>query len=385
MFYALVGIPLNLVMFQSIGERLNVLTTFLLERLLRFIRRAFESATRRRRPMAACEGRIGTTQLIVVSMNVSTLVVAGGAWAFSRFEGWSFLDSVYYCVITLTTVGFGDIVALQQDNVLERRPDLVAFSIVFILFGLAVVSAAMNLLVLRFLTMNTVDERRDEELRMLAAIQQRQQVQQQQQQLQDVGIAPSDGEVAAPLSEVKVVAAKPEAAPNPGTESVDGRALGNGIGARMQRLRLGLRRSTGNCNVADDDDSSDDCWRHRWWKRRTVTNGCCESHPFSAPSLRWNRPDLTSASPCWRRRCRYQVTRPPSTIEHLLTKRIAEGDKLTHSNGRLVNFQAASFSSAVQRNDEIPYSGSTVWSLDAARELPIVAVCTMPSYKRISI
>jgi len=30
MFYALAGIPLNLVMFQSIGERLNVITTFLL-------------------------------------------------------------------------------------------------------------------------------------------------------------------------------------------------------------------------------------------------------------------------------------------------------------------------------------------------------------------
>lgn len=36
------------------------------------------------------------------------------------------------------------------------------FSLIFILFGLAVLSAAMNLLVLRFLTMNTEDERKDE-------------------------------------------------------------------------------------------------------------------------------------------------------------------------------------------------------------------------------
>ena len=77
---------------------------------------------------------------------------------------------VYYCVITLTTVGFGDMVALQKDNVLQRRPAYVAFSIAFILFGLAVVSAAMNLLVLRFLTMNTEDERRDKEQRVLAAL-----------------------------------------------------------------------------------------------------------------------------------------------------------------------------------------------------------------------
>jgi len=95
-------------------------------------------------------------------MNMSSLVVALGAWAFSRYEGWSYLDSIYYCVITLTTVGFGDFVALQSPQ--HRQIDYVAFSIFFILVGLAVVSAAMNLLILRFLTMNTADERRDESL-----------------------------------------------------------------------------------------------------------------------------------------------------------------------------------------------------------------------------
>lgn len=98
-------------------------------------------------------------------MNMSCLVVACGAWAFTFFEpDWKFIDSLYYCVITLTTVGFGDFVALQHNKDLEERFDYFAFSIFFILFGLAVVSSAMNLLVLRFLTMNTEDERRDERL-----------------------------------------------------------------------------------------------------------------------------------------------------------------------------------------------------------------------------
>ena len=98
----------------------------------------------------------------MISMNMSTLVVALGAWAFSSYEGWSYLDSVYYCVITLTTVGFGDFVALQNPH--QRQLDYVAFSFLFIVVGLAVVSSAMNLLILRFLTMNTADERRDESL-----------------------------------------------------------------------------------------------------------------------------------------------------------------------------------------------------------------------------
>lgn len=53
-------------------------------------------------------------------------------------------------------------VALQKDDSLNRRPEYVLFALVFILFGLAIVAASLNLLVLRFVTMNTEDERRDE-------------------------------------------------------------------------------------------------------------------------------------------------------------------------------------------------------------------------------
>lgn len=53
-------------------------------------------------------------------------------------------------------------VALQRDDSLTKRPEYVMFALVFILFGLAIVAASLNLLVLRFVTMNTEDERRDE-------------------------------------------------------------------------------------------------------------------------------------------------------------------------------------------------------------------------------
>jgi len=148
MFYAMAGIPLNLVMFQSIGERLNIFVTFLLKHAKRCLR--FKSV------------EVSQTNLITICMIMSSVVVAGGAWAFSVYENWTYLDSFYYCVITLTTIGFGDYVVLQRNNALQKRPEYVIFSLVFILFGLAVLSAAMNLLVLRFLTMNTEDERKDE-------------------------------------------------------------------------------------------------------------------------------------------------------------------------------------------------------------------------------
>lgn len=148
MFYALAGIPLGLVMFQSIGERLNTFVTFLLKHIKKCFR--FKNTD------------VSETNLIFVGLNMCTIVLAGGAAAFAFYENWEYLDACYYCFITLTTIGFGDYVALQKNQVLQKKPEYVAFSLIFILFGLTVVSAAMNLLVLRFMTMNTEDERRQE-------------------------------------------------------------------------------------------------------------------------------------------------------------------------------------------------------------------------------
>lgn len=107
--------------------------------------------------------QVTETNLVWVVSILSTIVMTTGAAAFSRYERWDYFDSFYYCFITLTTIGFGDYVALQKESALQSKPEYVAFSLVFILFGLSVVSSAVNLLVLRFLTLNTEDERRDEQ------------------------------------------------------------------------------------------------------------------------------------------------------------------------------------------------------------------------------
>uniref|UniRef100_A0A1I8AEB8 Two pore potassium channel protein sup-9 n=1 Tax=Steinernema glaseri TaxID=37863 RepID=A0A1I8AEB8_9BILA len=154
MFYALAGIPLGLVMFQSIGERLNTFAAKVL------------------RCCKGCLGRrnvVTHTDLIITCSGAGSLLIAAGAYVFQKYEKWTYFDSVYYCFTTLTTIGFGDYVALQSDGALQSRPEYVIFSLVFILFGLTVISAAMNLLVLRFLTMNTEDEKRDEKEAKLAA------------------------------------------------------------------------------------------------------------------------------------------------------------------------------------------------------------------------
>ena len=45
--------------------------------------------------------------------------MALGAVLFHTQEGWSFFDSLYYCFISLSTIGFGDYVALQNEDIIE--------------------------------------------------------------------------------------------------------------------------------------------------------------------------------------------------------------------------------------------------------------------------
>ncbi|XP_077007936.1 potassium channel subfamily K member 3 [Tamandua tetradactyla] len=153
MFYALLGIPLTLVMFQSLGERINTFVKYLLHRAKKGLglRRADVS--------------MANMVLIGFFSCISTLCI--GAAAFSYYERWTFFQAYYYCFITLTTIGFGDYVALQKDEALQTQPQYVAFSFVYILTGLTVIGAFLNLVVLRFMTMNAEDEKRDAEHRAL--------------------------------------------------------------------------------------------------------------------------------------------------------------------------------------------------------------------------
>lgn len=141
LLYSIIGIPMGLVMFQHIGERLNKGASIVIRRIKSVFGRKSQ--------------QVSQIELMMATFFLSTIITTSGAAMFSHYERWSYFESFYYCFITLTTIGFGDYVALQKDHALSEKPGYVAMVLIFILFGLAVLAASMNLLVLRFMTMNT--------------------------------------------------------------------------------------------------------------------------------------------------------------------------------------------------------------------------------------
>ena len=97
---------------------------------------------------------------VPISLSITVLItyICGGAILFGQWEQWLFLDGFYFCFISLTTIGFGDLVPgdsvkVDDDEVVaddEFLGGLVNLQFIFvslyIIFGMAIIAMCFSLM-----------------------------------------------------------------------------------------------------------------------------------------------------------------------------------------------------------------------------------------------
>ncbi|ELT94323.1 hypothetical protein CAPTEDRAFT_228986 [Capitella teleta] len=129
--YAIIGIPVFLLVAATIGSKVHK-SFFKMQR--RLTGKCIDAKCSR------LEKIINTSTQITVGL---AIFILAPAFAFTFFEPWTYSTSLYYCFITLSTIGFGDYVAgMGTDS--ETNPVYHIAISVWILFGLAWLSAVIN-------------------------------------------------------------------------------------------------------------------------------------------------------------------------------------------------------------------------------------------------
>ncbi len=63
-------------------------------------------------------------------------IIVIGSTVYHYLEGWNWVDCVYFCIITLTTIGYGDFS--------PQTPEGKVFTIFYILLGIGIILSFVN-------------------------------------------------------------------------------------------------------------------------------------------------------------------------------------------------------------------------------------------------
>lgn len=179
MVYAALGIPLCLVVLSKVGKSLTRIIKFLWSFVRRFYYTGSFQRVRRMIPLSRFRPSIfqrvsdhvrqSTVRLTsrrsavgtedkqrlneiyvpyevndkfnlppIVAITIAFLYIFLGAFLYTRWEDWSFMEAFYFTFISLCTIGFGDVV--------PAHPKFFLASSVYLLFGLALVAMVINVI-----------------------------------------------------------------------------------------------------------------------------------------------------------------------------------------------------------------------------------------------
>ncbi|XP_041671040.1 potassium channel subfamily K member 1-like [Cheilinus undulatus] len=133
-FYSLLGIPITLFFLSVVVQRIMVVVT----------RRPVSYFHRR---WAMSKSKLATIHAICLALIMTLLLLFIPAWIFVSVEkDWGFLESLYFCFISLTTIGLGDYVPGETHSKEDiTHPQLYRLAItVYLLLGLVFVLVVLE-------------------------------------------------------------------------------------------------------------------------------------------------------------------------------------------------------------------------------------------------
>ena len=158
--YAVLGIPLTLLCLTNIGDVMATGFRLLYGKVCCGVCCKLFGPSRRRRVPDVEKGLGGQVltseeeeadkpkEVIRVPTSLCLLLIAGyifaGAMLFSLWEKWDYLTGSYFCFITLSTIGFGDIVPGTDLNAWAQEEKLVLCAL-YLVFGLSLIAMCFNL------------------------------------------------------------------------------------------------------------------------------------------------------------------------------------------------------------------------------------------------
>ncbi len=83
---------------------------------------------------------------LTITMGVIAFYIFMGALLFGFWEDWEALDASYFCFVTVSTIGFGDIVPGSANFETKADQYKMILSAIYMLFGLALLSMCFSLI-----------------------------------------------------------------------------------------------------------------------------------------------------------------------------------------------------------------------------------------------
>jgi len=114
-FYALFGIPMTLILISACVERLLVVSNKLYDQMKKLS--IFNTANSTPNPTTVNLPLLTYTHLVIVAVFVLVAFFLVPAAVFNSIEKeWNYLDALYYCFISLSTIGLGDYIPGDQQE-----------------------------------------------------------------------------------------------------------------------------------------------------------------------------------------------------------------------------------------------------------------------------